>query len=374
MKKDDVNTRYDDKKVVKVGTAFEKRFKNSANPKYDIILNSNKVPEPQNDRIEIVLVKKKDNNQGSHDVVLNYPGRVRGENDIYISLEKKKYEQLLKNEDDTIYLEAWHKNAIQDDKADIIVSQLNENGEKTIVGKGWTSAQSIKIDPLGIAWRNKSFTGNIFTGENSEKVYNIAILKGKLERLSENRYGNVNISFAPKRNNEKELVAYKSLGKDSYSEFTVSINKKDTLKIDADDRGFIQLKSFDKKEITKDLADLLVSENAFKKEKEKADMLGIDIKEVSGSLNIVGKGYTHNPRIIRLFQHDQKVDGLSKAIALNHTVKTMAILNKFPQLANHTHLQLMKEMKNNGEKVDGSLEKMVVEHIQKNSHDKGIRL
>lgn len=357
--------------VKKVGVAWEKTFQDSDSKKFNISISDKelqKLPSDDNGKTSLALIKRDtpDEKTGiTHDVVQNKytPGQPKNESeDLVFEINKKEAAKIpLRN--DNVTLEAVMKKNVERDRANYHVRELTENKEKTYVGRGWTPSQTMNIEYVGTAWKKEFENG---------KMYNVSVKAETFDALPENKYGQVNLSLMPKKDSDNQLAVYKSMGKDPYSEFTISVKKQDVMAMGPNSAGYYPLIVTDKAKISKDKADLLVMENPYEKNKKTAEETGVSIKEAAAQrpVNYVGSGWSNRPEHIRLSEDDKSAKGLSAAIANNHTMKVAAIL-KEGNFANQTHNKLIAEMKESDKPIDKEMERLVSSSIQ---NSKGVKI
>lgn len=360
----------------KVGVAWERVFQESNTKKFNVSLPKKEVdnlPANENGKASLLIVKreKPDEKTGiTHDVFLNNtntPGQPKKiESELIIEVSKEDVSRInARNEN--VHLEAVMKKDIGKDRANFLVRELTEEKEKVYVGRGWTPSQSVKHDYVGNAWKNEF--------DNSGKMYNVSIEAEKLKQMPENQYGNVVLSVAQKKDAENQFSVYKSIGKEPYSDFSISLKKEDVLKLEPNEKGYYQLIVADKAKISKDKADLVVFENTYEKDKKAAVEKGVDIKEIQQGQpkNYVGAGWSNKIDHIRITDEDKTAKGLSAAIANNHPLKVAAIL-KQENVSNNSHVKLMKEMKQGSQPLDADMERMVNKYVADNKPQSKIKI
>jgi hypothetical protein len=349
--------------IKNVGTARENSFQNGNS--YNIKLDKDQFNKLSDNKGKVLLgfVKKDEveKDGSTHDIRIASKDE---KNDLLVEVSKDGVARLKDNQG-SIDLEAVQKREIGKDRANYHVRGENENGEKDYVGRGWTKSQEIKHDYVGTAIR-KDF-------DNGGKTYALVVDAEKFKELKANEFGNVNISLSQRQEKEDHYSAYKSIGKEPYSDFSLSLKKAEVEKMTINDKGAYSMIVADKNSIGKDKADLTVYENTFEKDKKAAAEKGVDIKEIKSEKNYVGSGWSNKHEHIRLQESDKTKEGLSKAILNNHGLKVAAIL-KNENIADKSHLKLINEMKEKGTSVDKEMDRMVNKYSQANEQNQSSKM
>lgn len=345
--------------VKNVGVAKENSFDNGSKS-YNILVKKDEVSklEGKGDKVMLALVKAENGSGGvTHNVV---PASKDIKSDLLVEVSKTEVMKLKETKGE-IALEAVQKKEIGHDRANFHVRETKEEGEKNYVGRGWTESQAVKHDYVGNAVRKDFPTGG--------KAYNLTIDAEKFKEMKPNEYGQVNLSVSKKQNSEDQYSVYKSIGKEPYSDYSISVKKAEIEKM-TPHNGQYQLIVADKEKISKDKSDLTVYENTYQRDKKIAEEKGVSVKDLpKGEKNYVGSGWSNKPEHIRITPEDKTKEGLSRAISNNHGMKVHAIL-KEENVANKSHVKLINEMKEKGVNVDRVMEKEVEKHSLENKQGK----
>jgi hypothetical protein len=244
----------------------------------------------------------------------------------------------------------------------------DENGKYVFVGRGYDASTKFgETRVVGVAYKHE-FGNN---GEDG-KSYSLNIDTNKVQKLDINEYGDAKLGIVPYISSvpnldgtvtdETRYLVVETASQRANVESTISIrvHLANTEKVrDAEgnlkqlpvlsdcnihtvgDNSIYKLVVQDKnpERIGKDCADLVVFENKYTPEMKNMSPEERKAAKSAIETNYIGKGWTNDPKKIKLSAADLTEDGLSKAIENNHLVKVIAIVKHSPELVQSNHVE-----------------------------------